>query len=251
MAKGRKFPPEMEATIAKEYIAGLSQDKLCIKYDTCRPVIARILREHGAKKPVVMFEKRSIVEFESRAKSVLWRQEPGRDENRKSYNSWMEKVKTLQSPEGAGYTHAQAVVQASKDYPCLNRFFREYDLSAFDPNPESHPQIRQIENLSGNESNVVCEGKTQSYRDSLRWAIDAAGAFLRTGLQPKMCPCDTAWYLYQQAISEPKDFLAKIGQIESKNSFESEDDISIRKSGKRSIAELNSMLTVLEEEING
>ena len=248
MSNERKFSPEVEAEIADEYVKGLSQDKLCKKYDTCRPVVARILKEYGAKRPEHVIEKRNINEFESRAKSALWRQDPGKAENRKSYNTWMEKVKFLESQEGAAYTHAQAVVQASKDHPCIARLFREYDLSAFDPNPESHPQIYQP---PGAPDEVICEGKKQSYKDSLRWAIEAAGTFMRTGIQPSSCPCDAAYYLYKQAIGEPKDFLTKVGQVESKGSNESEDEANARKSSKRTIAELDGMISELEPALQG
>jgi len=189
---------------------------------------------------------RNIVEFEKRVKSTLWRQEPGKE--KKSYDAWKARVNELVDVANAGYTHPQAVVQASKDYPCLARLFREYDLSTFDPNPDSHPATS-----GGNSDNgkvVVCKNEKLTYRQSLQWAITAAGAFLRTGEQPIECPCDAAWYLYEQARAEPKDFLGKVGQVESKGAGESEDVKNARKSGRRSIAEIDSMLAVLEGDDN-
>jgi hypothetical protein len=65
---------------------------------------------------------------------------------------------------------------------------------------------------------------------------------MRTGQRPISCPCDTAYYLYQQAIAEPKDFLGRVGQIESKGVGESEEEKDLKRAGKRSIRELEVML---------
>ena len=187
----------------------------------------------------------SIIEFEKRVKSVLWRQDGGQKE-RPKYDAWQARVTELKSEDGAGYTHAQAVVQAAKSHPCLSRLFREYDLSAFDPNPDSHPAGSRTAKPT-DEIEVICENKKQSYRDSLRWAIEAAGTFLRTREQPVTCPCDTAWYLFEQAKSEPKDFLGKVGQSEMKSSGETEDQKNAKASARRTIAELDGMLAALTE----
>ena len=195
-------------------------------------------------------QNRNITEFAKRVKSVLWRQDTGKKERIK-YETWQVRVEELESKDGAGYTHSQAIVQASKDYPCLARLFREYDLKEFDPNPESHPAIRQFSEAGVDSGGVVCEGKKQSYRDSLRWAIDAAGAFLRTGEQPVVCPCDAAWYLYEQAKSEPRDFLGKVGQAEMKSSGETEAQKGARASARRSITDLDNMLATLEVDDEG
>ncbi len=197
------------------------------------------------EKPLAV--SRVVTEFAKRVKSALWRQDTGKE--RPKYEAWIKKVAELESSEGAGYSHAQAIIQASKDYTCLFRLFREYDLAAFDPNPDSHPQIRKFgESKSKDISEVICEGKKQPYRQSLNWALNNAGTFLRTGLEPVTCPCDIAWYLYVQAKNEPKDFLGKVNQVEMKGDSESEDVKNAKKSGRRSIAEIDAMLATLEEE---
>ena len=197
------------------------------------------------EKPLAV--SRVVTEFAKRVKSALWRQDTGKE--RPKYDAWVKKVSELESSDGAGYTHAEAIVQASKDYTCLFRLFREYDLSSFDPNPDSHPQIRQFgEPKSKDTDEVFCEGKKQPYRQSLNWALDAAGNFLRTGKEPVTCPCDAAWYLYEQAKNEQKDFLAKINQVEMRGDSESEDVRNAKKSGRRSIAEIDAMLRELESE---
>lgn len=185
---------------------------------------------------------RDVTEFAKRVKSVLWRQETGKEHP--TYDTWVSKVEFLQSSDGGSYTKPQAIVRASKDYPCLHRLFREYDIRAFDPNPESHPNILTKDAVKPDNTlaGVICENKEQTYRQSLQWAIDAAGEYLRTGRPPISCPCNSAYYLYQQAISEPKDFLGRVGQIESKGVGESEEEKDIKRSGKRSIKEIEMML---------
>ncbi|MFA5186688.1 MAG: hypothetical protein WC551_09450 [Patescibacteria group bacterium] len=190
---------------------------------------------------------KDLNEFASRVRSVLWRQDNG--EEKKTYDHWKDRVASLESSDGAGMTHNEALVRASKEYPCLTRLFREYDVSEFDPNPDSHPQIKHF----GHQPKITAtsEGKEQSYRENLRWAIESAGTYLRTGKHPETCPNDAAWYLYRQAIEEPKDFLGRVGQVESKGDSEAEQQRIDRKSGQRSLAELNEMLDILEAPTDG
>lgn len=190
-------------------------------------------------------DTRNVTEFAKRVKSVLWRQDTGKEHP--TYESWQSRVAFLQDAAGGAYTKPQAIVRASKEYDCLHRLFREYDLKAFDPNPESHPNLITKEAITADNTlaGVICENKEQTYRQSLQWAIDAAGCYMRTGQKPTSCPCDTAYYLYQQAIAEPKDFLGRVGQIESKGVGESEEEKDLKRAGKRSIKELEAMLIEL------
>jgi hypothetical protein len=238
-----KLTPEQRKEICDRFVDGELQKALAAEYGVCVGTITKVVSHAGAKRARPGFSPvNGIAEFASRAKSKLWRADPGADKTQ--YDAWVARVAALQSEDGGRLTHSQAIVRASKEFPCLTRLFREYDVSEFDPNPESHPQIQHFGKLA--PAAVVSEGKELSYRDSLRWAIDAAGAYLRTGKDPETCPCDAAWYLYRQAIEEPKDFLAKVGQVESKGDGESTDKRNIRKAGQRSIAEIDSMLSELE-----
>jgi hypothetical protein len=189
-----------------------------------------------------------MAEFSSRAKSILWRQDTGGDEDRKAYNRWKERVEFLASKDGGMLKYNEAVVRASKEFPCLARLFREYDVREYDPNPDSHPHIQHVGTPSACEQNVECDGIEQGYRENLRWAIEAAGETARTGLVPARCPSNTAWYLYEQAIADPKDFLAKVGQVESKGDAAEADRRNIRIAGARSIAEIDGYLSELEFE---
>ena len=97
---------------------------------------------------------------------------------------------------------------------------------------------------------VVSEGKEQSYRENLNWALSTAGEFLRTGTRPITCPNDAAWFLYCQATSEPKDFMAKFSQVEAKADT-GESERAMRNNSRRSIEEIDTMLTYLGDESDG
>lgn len=100
------------------------------------------------------------------------------------------------------------------------------------------------ENGNFDFTDITCEEKEQGYRENLRWAINAAGTYLRTKQHPESCPCNAALYLYRQAILEPKDFISKIGQLENKR--EDSDKATQKRSARRAIEEINSMLAELE-----
>jgi hypothetical protein len=90
------------------------------------------------------------------------------------------------------------------------------------------------------------EHKDQSYRENLTWAMEAAGEYLRTKKKPKTCPNNAAYFLYTQAIDEPKDFMAKINQMESK-ADQGEHEREVRQSSRKSLAEIEEFLSKLEE----
>jgi len=244
-----KLTNQQRDEIAAKYAAGQTQAALAKEYGVTKKTISRTCAAKGARRPdKVTTSGSDITAFASRAKSVLWRQD---GTQKATYESWKARVAALESPEGGRLAHSQAIVRASKEYPCLHRLFREYDLRTFDPNPESHP----IEHFGSRytqpgyqKSSVLCEDIEQSHRDNLNWAITAAGDYLRTGREPATCPNNAAYYLYEQAKAEPKDFLSRFNQIEAKGDQESEEKRNTRKAGKRSLAELDSMLAELTPE---
>lgn len=184
-------------------------------------------------------------DFAKRAKSILWREEIGK--KKIQYSQWQTRVKNLQNT--AGYNLSQAIVQASKDFPCLYKLFREYDVSQFDPNPGSHPNVpAKAAGEAAEEPLIECEGKEASYRENLNWAIQAAGEYLRTGSRPRAVPNDQSYYLYVQATESPKEFMQRIGQVESKGDGELDEQRSIRKAGQRSIREIEEMLVILDDK---
>jgi hypothetical protein len=96
------------------------------------------------------------------------------------------------------------------------------------------------------ESIVQSEGKIQSYRENLQWAMDAVGNFMRTEIEPKTCPNDAAWFLYQQAKSEPKDFMSKIASMESKID-QSEEEKTAHLGSRKTLAEIEAFLEGLDD----
>ena len=189
-----------------------------------------------------------LMEFSSRCRKVLWRQDSGKE--RRKYNDWEMRVKEL---EGAGgFSHGEAVICASKDFPCLYKLFREYDVKDYDRNPESHPGIQYFGEVAQSvidqdkEAEVVILDKEMSYRENLGWAMDAAGEFLRLKKHPGLCPNNTAWFLYDLARGNPKEFLMRVGQSEAKST--DGDERASKRAGQRSIAELSTMLDELDQE---
>lgn len=242
-----KLTDEQREEVARRHVAGETMDDLAKAFGVVKQTIHRICKQRGAVRDPAKPAPANAIEvtqFTKRVRSVLWRQDNGAD--KKTYDAWSARVAALESPDGGGYTKTQAVVRASKEFPCLHRLFREYDLTAYDPNPDSHPTIQTF-GKPVTEITVMNEGIEQSYRESLRWAIDAAGEYLNTGKQPATCPCNAAFFLYRQALGEPRDFLAKLGQIEIKADVESEAIRSARKAGNRSVAEIDAMLDELDQ----
>lgn len=236
--------------IAGRFVEGEDQAALAKDYGVCVQTISKVCRKLNAVRSVPLPAKTAdLTAFAKRARSILWAQNTGTDSDKKVYKSWNERVELLMAEDGGGLTKNEAIVRASKEYPCLNQLFREYNVRAYDPNPESHPRIRHFGEPE--EFSVECEGTKQTYRESLRWAIDAAGKASRTGEKPESCPCDTAWYLYKQAVSDPKDFLSRVGQVESKGDAESEERMKGKVAEARSISEIDKMLLELEYVYEG
>ncbi len=234
---------EQRKEVAAKWVAGEHRQVIADEYGVCLNTIIRVCRDlHAvrmAPKPANAVDMKA---FKKRVHSILYNQGAGK--NRKQYDTFKERVAALTS--GGGLKANEAVVRAAKEHSCLNQLFREYNVREHDPNPESHPQIQHFREVS--DQGVECEQIQQTYRESLRWAAEAAGETARTGKRPMRCPCNTAWYLYKQAENDPKDFLAKLGQVESKGDAESEEKQNARLAGKRSIAEIDSFLAELAAE---
>ena len=175
--------------------------------------------------------------FEHRVKSLLWGRTIGPKKDRPDYIRWENIVKELQKE---GVNRRQAIVNASLTFDCLSAIIADYNLSQYG-----------VSNTSMNAKvtvSVSSKDVKQSYRENLRWAIDAAGKFMRTREEPDDCPNDAAYYLYKQAIQDPKDFLQKVGQVEVKVSSREELEEDDRKQATKSIKEIDEMLATLNKE---
>jgi hypothetical protein len=238
-----KLTQVQKKEVAAKWIAGESRQSIADDYGVCKNTVVRACRDLHAKrigpKPANVVDMR---EFKKKVHSILFRQ--GSGDGHKQYEVFKKREAALMSKEGGGLRPNEATVRAAKEHPCLNQLFREYDVKAHDPNPESHPQIQHFG--ESDKSRVECKGLKQTYRDSLRWAIEAAGKWKGEKKRPTICPCWTAWYLYEQAIDDPKDFLGKVGQVESKGDVESEEKQNARLAGARSISEIDGYLAELE-----
>jgi hypothetical protein len=189
----------------------------------------------------------AMKEFRKRCRSILWREDPGKD--KKTYNRYQRLIEEFM--KDGGMTQDQAVVEAAKDFLCLKKVFRAFDVSDYDPHPESHPDTPAPE--TKRKFAIRCEGKELSYRENLSWAMATGGKWLRKReageeWEPKSCPNDQAYYLYVQAKEQSDKFLQRLGQVEAKGGDDGEDERLTRKSSKRAIDEIDAMLATLEEK---
>ena len=95
------------------------------------------------------------------------------------------------------------------------------------------------------KAHIQNENISLTYRQMLAWAVEAAGQRRRTGADPVSCPNDSAYWLYEQAVSDPKGFLTKINQVEAKHD---EEEGNLQKMNARSIQEIDAMLSLLDAE---
>lgn len=180
----------------------------------------------------------SVEKFESEAKKLLWAKSLAPGNKHPDYDNWKTRIAEITSQKKI--SRLEAVLIASKECTCLAPLMNEYDF-------ESYGIVGSL-NITEGSVGLVCLNKKQSYRDNLRWALNAAGEHQRSRVPPAECPNNSAWYLYTQAIQDPKDFLHKLGQVESKV-LESERDLEdTKRQSKRSITELDEQLATLEEE---
>jgi len=108
------------------------------------------------------------------------------------------------------------------------------------PQEEPDPLTTQLVN-----NPIQSENKEQSYRENLLWACQAAGAKLRTGNRPNSCPNDKAFFLYQLACENQKDFMTKFSQVETKEKDDAEEKKK-KKSTEFILSEIESQLTLLD-----
>lgn len=180
----------------------------------------------------------SVKQFESDAKKLLWAKTRTPGNKHPDYDNWKTRIAEITSQRKI--SRLEAVLIASKERACLAPLMNEYDFESYG--------IVGSPDINEGGGGIVCLNKKQSYRDNLRWALSAAGELQMLGVQPAECPNNSAYYLYTQALEDPKDFLQKIGQVESKV-LESERELEdTKRQSKRSISELDEQLATLEEE---
>lgn len=190
-------------------------------------------------------KKSEIAKFISKARSILWSMDTGPAPERKAYNEFEAAVVRLMKRHE--WSRHQATVQVAKDYKQLKDLFVLYDVKNLDPAPgvqggkwDAHSTDKEKA-----AAKVKCLGEETPYREQLRWALQTAGEFASHEKEPATCPCWGAYYLYIQARENPKEFMAKLGQAESKVDADAERSAGTKKSSKRSVEEINEMLDEL------
>ena len=241
-----KLTDEQKVEIVTRHDLGETQAALAKEFKVGATTISKVVKKAGNKGAIrgprtTATPATSMIEFAKRCRSILWRLD-GKEKG--TYNKWQVRVNELK--KDSSYSQQQAIVQAAKDFPALKRLFREYDTGEFDPNPDSHPDIHRWGKPAPMEG-IENEKKDLSFRENLSWAIATAGKFLRTGDAPTSCPNDEAYFLYRQACEQPKEFLGKFTQVEARTDDGSEEARLAKKSGKRSIDEIEEMLSTLGE----
>lgn len=247
MADTRKLLPklsaEKRAEIAERYSLGETYYSLAKEFGVAATTIKKYVDAINARqeKPLgsQVTPAKAVSDFAKRARSIMWRL----DKDRKSYKKWEDKVEDFKK---GGMNPKQAIVQASKDFPCLKKLFREYCVTEYDPHPGSHPDIHEWGKPDPGQA-MECEERNQSTHENILWAIAAAGEFLRTNIPPEKCPNNAAFYLYRQACEEPKDFLGKFTQVDARSGDELNKQHLAKSGGERSISEINEMLNTLTE----
>ena len=188
----------------------------------------------------------NLRDFASNARRILWRFSRARGKH-VLYDTWKARVKEFRERHSCSYE--SAVVQASKEVGCLGKLFQKYNVEEFDKYPNSHPHITKYKQHSAAEKDspkAVSENIEQSYKENLSWAISAAGEHKRTNVPVRRCPNDEAFFLYQQALEDPKGFLARFSTAEAKIT---DTDASDRLSTKRATDEIDGLLsTILDDD---
>lgn len=232
--------------IAARVSNGETQSALAKEYDVAVGTLKKaIVKVRRGKLPTPGMPPVTIVEFKSRARKILWRLNPGKEKIQ--YDRWEAMCKELNGT--GGMSADQAVVQASKSFDALKPLFATCDVSALDPHPGSHADITHY-SKDASAPTIRCLFKTLPNRDNLAWAIEAAGRFLGEKIEPDECPNWAAYYLYNQARSDPNNFTGKYLSVTGRGDGD-EDPEGVKKSGKKSITEINSMLELLNQKPEG
>lgn len=225
-----KLSDAKKSELIGKYRDGVTQKVLAEEFGISLGLVSKITRKAGGRwEETSILPPAQLAKFQKQVKSVLWKLGGEHEE----YDRWHKRIKEYE--EFGEMNHGRAVIAAAKEFPCLEKIFKEYNLLGFHPQQKSKTRPT---------TSVKCEDKLLSHRESLAWAIEAAGHFRRTGTAPATTPNDTCYFLYEQARDDSKDFLSKYNQIE-KGMSDEEDKRLTKRTGERSIEEINEMLETL------
>lgn len=234
--------------IGRRFSAGEPAVSICERYAIAYVTLKRYVRLLGARRPVEPPKYRGdrftptaqVMEFAKRVKKYLW---PLDGKSRKRFNAFQERRLHLEDQEG--YSFGQAIVKAAKDFPEVDGLWGLFpDIRAFDVDPSTSPEIK----INRQGYGMNCEGKELTYRENLNWALNAAGEWLRTGEEPESCPNNQSYYLFVQAREEPRNFLQRVSQAESKGDGQRDEERKLEKDSKRAADDIDRMLKELGDE---
>ena len=233
--------------VIERWKCGEALTSICKDFSVTAPTLKRYIIEAGAwgsvreREPPI--RDKGLGAFLKKVRKILWHLD--RDKKHPTYYEWKKQVGELRAIHN--YPYGVAAVRAAKEFPATWNLFAKYDVVEFDPFPDSHPGLkhyRNMKNYSSGEPVIRNDNIVQTHRENLNWALEAAGKWHISSKEPASCPNASAYYLYKQAIADPKDFMGRINQVEMK----SDGGIgAAKKSGQRSVSEIDSMLETLEE----
>lgn len=240
-----KLSDDDRRLIAARVSGGETRSALAKEYDVAIGTIRKAIEKVQIGEASIQKKSNtSITEFRSRARKILWRLNTGAEKTQ--YDRWEALVRELRSK--GDLTEPQAIVQASKSFDALKPLFATCDVSAIDPHPGSHADIIHY-GQDADRPPIKCLDISISNRENLAWAIEAAGRFLGERIEPDECPNWAAYYLYNQARSDPNNFTGKYLGVVGKT--DNEDGELVRKGEKRSIREIEEMLETLKQKPEG
>lgn len=245
---GNKCSDEEIDEIQMRYEFGESLRSLARDFSVGPQTIERWMGKRGAHQGVFRFndgnltnEHREVQDFLRRVHRLIIRSSPDRE-----YTAWKKYIALVDELFKEGkLTKLEASVTAAKKFPVAEKAFKDdkshkkYDIDKKPLMPVAKPVASAPQ-----DGRIVNENIDMTYRENLAWAVKTIGREQRTGERPKTCPNDTAFWLYEQAKKEPKEFLTKVNNIEAKNTSK-EDEKERRKSEQRSIDDLDMMLKEL------
>ena len=122
-----KLTDEQRVEIAELHVLGKTHAELAEQFGVSPTTIQKTTSRINVGRPTKPTQglrsmpAAALTEFSKRAKSILWRQDGGKV--KKNYDRWKRLVEELKTDGGC--TREQAIIQASKDFPCLKRLFRD------------------------------------------------------------------------------------------------------------------------------
>lgn len=227
--------------ICECYAWGDSRKEIRDKFHVSEDTLRRYIESRGLKMNYGAFasylrknENRKLREFLQAIRYKLW------STDRKEYDQWKRRKNELF--QVGSMREEEAYVAAAKEFPMLKEVFDTYNYSKWDSSLVCTPDDKAKQLME--EREIKIEGRELSYRENVAWALNAIGVYKRTTMGPATCPNDSAYWLYLQALNDPKSFLDKVNSMEMKVMSSSTKEQS-KELAQRSMEEIEDMLEEL------